>query len=146
MKERYYLAYGSNLNLGQMEQRCPSAIVLGATVLKDYKLEFRRVTEHAYATVSKAKASEVPVLIWKITAEDEVALDLYEDYPSMYSKELVEVEWQGRVLSVMIYIMNPIAERATPSEEYFNTICEGYESALFARSILEKAYQESLFI
>lgn len=28
-KERFYIAYGSNLNLEQMENRCPTAEVVG---------------------------------------------------------------------------------------------------------------------
>ncbi len=38
---RYYLAYGPNLNLAQMEYRCPTAKKAGTYLLKDYELEFR---------------------------------------------------------------------------------------------------------
>ena len=42
MKEkRYYIAYGSNLNVGQMRMRCPSARIIGTSVLKDYELLFK---------------------------------------------------------------------------------------------------------
>lgn len=40
-KEKIYIAYGSNLNLPQMAQRCPAAKVLGKSELKDYELLFR---------------------------------------------------------------------------------------------------------
>lgn len=39
--KKYYLAYGSNLNVEQMKRRCPNAIKIGATYINDYKLEFR---------------------------------------------------------------------------------------------------------
>ena len=39
MKEkRYYIAYGSNLNVGQMRMRCPHATNLGTANLKGWEL------------------------------------------------------------------------------------------------------------
>ena len=38
---KYYLAYGPNLNLVQMRQRCPSARVVGYTYLSGVRLVFR---------------------------------------------------------------------------------------------------------
>jgi len=35
MKNKLYIAYGSNLNLPQMAHRCPSAKVVGASEIKD---------------------------------------------------------------------------------------------------------------
>ena len=36
--KKYYLAYGSNLNLRQMVLRCPTAKAMGTAVIKDYEL------------------------------------------------------------------------------------------------------------
>ena len=42
MKEkRYYIAYGSNLNVGQMRMRCPHATILGTANLKGWELLFK---------------------------------------------------------------------------------------------------------
>ena len=41
IEERYYFAYGSNMNLGQMRFRCPDAEVVGNVRLEDYRLAFR---------------------------------------------------------------------------------------------------------
>ena len=38
MQKRYYLAYGSNLNVRQMRDRCPDARVVGTAVLKNCRL------------------------------------------------------------------------------------------------------------
>ena len=39
MKEkRYYIAYGSNLNVPQMRMRCPHATILGTANLKGWEL------------------------------------------------------------------------------------------------------------
>ena len=37
---KYYLAYGSNLNLEQMSRRCPTARVVGKAQLENYRLAF----------------------------------------------------------------------------------------------------------
>ena len=34
-QERLYIAYGSNLNLPQMERRCPTAKVVGTSEIKN---------------------------------------------------------------------------------------------------------------
>ena len=38
---RLYIAYGSNINLEQMANRCPNSKVIGKEMLKGYELEFR---------------------------------------------------------------------------------------------------------
>ena len=39
--KKYYLAYGSNLNVRQMALRCPTAKPVGTAVIKDYELLFK---------------------------------------------------------------------------------------------------------
>ena len=40
MKETYYFAYGSNMNLDQMAYRCPAASVVEPVYLEGYRLTF----------------------------------------------------------------------------------------------------------
>ena len=40
MKESYYFAYGSNMNLDQMAYRCPAASVVEKVKLEGYRLTF----------------------------------------------------------------------------------------------------------
>ena len=40
MKESYYFAYGSNMNLDQMAYRCPAASVVENVRLEGYRLTF----------------------------------------------------------------------------------------------------------
>ena len=56
---KYYLAYGSNLNLNQMKRRCPNAIKVGSFLLKGYQLEFRY-----YLTIKKNINSDVQLGIF----------------------------------------------------------------------------------
>ena len=41
MENKVYIAYGSNLNLPQMRERCPGAQVIGTSVIDGYGLLFR---------------------------------------------------------------------------------------------------------
>ena len=39
-EKKYYIAYGSNLSVEQMAQRCPDARIVGQAVLEDWELAF----------------------------------------------------------------------------------------------------------
>ena len=41
MERRYYIAYGSNLNVRQMKFRCPTARIIGTSFINDYELLFK---------------------------------------------------------------------------------------------------------
>ena len=50
-RTRLYMAYGSNMNLEQMADRCRTAEVVGKGILKNYELLFRGARHGAVATV-----------------------------------------------------------------------------------------------
>ena len=81
MAGKYYIAYGSNLSVEQMKIRTPDAVIVGTSILKDWRLLFRQ-----FATIKKCKGYSVPVLVWKISGQDEKSLDRYEGYPRFYVK------------------------------------------------------------
>lgn len=88
MKDRYYFAYGSNMNLEQMKYRCPAAEVVENVRLENYRLAFRgRAPGNGVATVLPEKGSYVEGVLWKITEACEKSLDFYEGFPSFYGKE-----------------------------------------------------------
>lgn len=139
MKNKLYIAYGSNLNLPQMAQRCPTAKVVGASEIKDYALVFRGGRHGAVATIEPCEGSSVPVLLWNITPRDEQALDVYEGYPSFYEKQSMELPLDDRTVSAMVYVMTPGHRLGYPSDYYYNTIREGYKTAGLDTSVLEHA-------
>lgn len=139
-KDRLYIAYGSNLNLMQMERRCPTAKAVGTALLRNWRLRFRGGRLSAVATVEKANGYKVPVLVWKLQPEDERALDRYEGWPHLYRKEMLRVAVNGKRVYTMIYIMNESGNPyGTPSEHYLNTILEGYKTAGFDTAPLTEA-------
>ena len=49
--KRYYIAYGSNLNVRQMRMRCPHATILGTANLKGWELLFKGSKTGSYLTI-----------------------------------------------------------------------------------------------
>lgn len=142
-ENEFYLAYGSNLNLRQMQYRCPTAKPLGPAELLGYSLLFRGSKGHAVATVEPNPDSLVPVLLWEITPCDEASLDRYEGWPNFYRKEIQSVCFQGKNIEAMIYIMNPGAPLGSPSPFYLGTIAEGYTASGFNVDYLTEAIRLS---
>ena len=141
--KRLYIAYGSNMNLTQMARRCPNAKLIGKTELEDYELLFRGNRSSAVATIEPKKGSRVPVLIWELSALDEEALDIYEGYPRLYDKTMLDVKIGKEIVCSMVYIMTPGHSFGVPSESYRRIIEEGYRSAEIDTGILEQAVKEA---
>ena len=143
-KEKFYIAYGSNLNLEQMEYRCPTAKVAGKSLLRNWRLMFRGSNGTAVATIERSTGSNVPVLVWKLQPQDEQFLDRYEGWPHLYRKETLRITLNGRRIYAMVYIMNEENHPyGVPSPGYFETIATGYRSAGFDKNILHQAVSDS---
>jgi gamma-glutamylcyclotransferase (GGCT)/AIG2-like uncharacterized protein YtfP len=127
-----------------MVNRCPTARVIGASVMNDWRLLFRGAHADAVATVEPFEGGSVPVLVWEITSDDEAALDRYEGFPFLYRKEMVEVELNGKSVEAMIYIMNEGKPLGQPSCYYYSVILEGYKGAGFNVDILRQASSDSV--
>jgi len=138
-EEKIYIAYGSNLNLPQMEHRCPTAKVLGISEIKDYELLFRGSKTGSYATIEPCEGSSVPVLLWSVKPKDEIALDRYEGYPVFYKKGNMELSLNGETVSAFVYVMADGHRLGMPSDLYRKNIEEGYKTAGFDSAVLENA-------
>lgn len=144
-KTRLYGAYGSNMSLEQMSYRCPKAKVVGVGMLPEHKLTFRG-RSRGVANIEPCKGRKVPIILWTITEECERALDLYEGFPSLYTKKTLKVLTNNKLEEVMLYVMTKRYKDlvAQPSEYYFNVIKEGYLDNEIDTTALEIAYSECL--
>lgn len=146
MEKRYYIAYGSNLNIRQMRMRCPSARIIGTSNLKGYELLFKGSKTGSYLTVEKKSGGSVPVAVWEVTADDEKALDRYEGFPTPYYKKELTLPIKGirtgrmRKHQVFVYIMHEERSIGIPSIYYVQTCLEGYDDFGFNRQPLIEAY------
>ena len=141
--DKIYIAYGSNLNLPQMAQRCPTAKVLGASEIKDYELLFRGSKTGSYATIEPCEGKTVPVLLWTVGKKDELALDRYEGYPMFYEKENMALSLDGKEVNAFVYVMTEGHRLGMPSQYYVDVITQGYQSAGFDLNVLQEAITET---
>jgi len=109
-----YFAYGSNLDVLQMQHRCPNAEPLGAAYFPNWKLVFRHV-----ADIEPENGAMLPVGIWDVTDDCLKALDRYEGVKNgLYRRVFIN--------GLLTYRMNN-TDIAPPAKGYFDTIMKGYK-------------------
>lgn len=141
---KYYIAYGSNLNKSQMKTRCPDASVHGVGYFNDYQLLFKGSNSGSYLTIEKKKGKKVPVVVWKVSGNDEKRLDYYEGYPTFYYKKEMTIDVKDRNNNIhkekaFVYIMHEDRPLGIPSYYYMNTCLNGYEDFNFNSRYLHEA-------
>lgn len=152
---RYYVAYGSNLNVGQMKYRCPDAVPVGTAWIDGYALMYKGSMTGAYLTIEKKENSRVPVVIWKVSDSDEKSLDRYEGYPTFYYKKELQLrvtffqkdnkkgyrpcKYRVRNLDCFVYVMHEDHAFGIPTQQYIDTCTDGYNIFGFDTGILDEA-------
>ena len=142
MEKSLYFAYGSNINLNQMQYRCPDATIYGQAVLDNYDLRFRG---SGVATVEPKEGACVYGLLWELTDKCEASLDRYEGYPAFYYKKEMELDIRGirtgkiRRRKCFVYIMHEERKIGVPSLSYVSTCLQGYISFGFDEQYLSEA-------
>lgn len=150
MAKRYYLAYGSNLNVTQMRYRCPSARIIGTAVIENYQLLFKGSKTGSYLTIEPCEGHSVPVAAWEVTADDELRLDRYEGFPNFYYKKELRLPITGmktgkvRMRDAFVYIMHEERQLGLPSANYVRICRDGYDFFGFGQRYLTEAIQRSL--
>ena len=145
--KKYYLAYGSNLNVAQMRWRCPDAIALGTATIEDYRLLFKGSKTGSYLTIEAQEGAQVPVAVWEVSEEDEKRLDRYEGFPTFYYKKELELTFTGiktgkkRKRKCFVYIMHEDRSIGILSRSYVETCIEGYRDFGFNLKYLKDAYE-----
>ncbi len=131
-----YFAYGSNLNHFQMKRRCKDSIFLKKYSLKGYRLNFR--SKYRAADIEKKKNSIVVGGLFEISKSDEKKLDIYEDFPKLYTK--IYFKYYNK--TVMTYIMVKKTVFRYPTEKYLNVIKIGYKNCKLDKKYLIKALNQ----
>ncbi len=110
-----YFAYGSNMDVAGMAQRCPGAKPLGVARLARHR--FALMAE-GYATIARDPRAEVWGVLWSLSLADVRPLDAYEDVASgLYSKAIQPViKLAGGSAQALVYIgrvtRGPVRQRA----------------------------------
>ena len=150
-KSRYVVAYGSNLSLDRMRQRCPSCKVVGTSVIEGYRLLFKRSLTGAYATIEQDANSVVPVVVYHISLEDELRLDRFEGCPTYYYKKELMLQITRKNGTIIkerkpcaAYILHEHRALGEPSMSYFRLLDEGYARYGFETQILDQGLSASI--
>lgn len=127
MDKKFYIAYGSNLNMAQMAYRCPDARPVYKGYLENYELFYAGSMTGNYATIRRKKGAVTPIGIWEISRSDEKSLDRYEGYPVFYRKETIRLRINDESVEAIVYIMREDAEEGLPSGRYISVVRQGYK-------------------
>ena len=130
--KRFYIAYGSDLNVRQMRMRCPDAVISGTAFIPDYRLRCKGSKSGNYLTIEPHSGSQVPVAVWAVSARDERNLGRYECFPDFYYKKGFSLDVKQSEsrkickLTAVAYIMHEVRKLGLPSTSYLQTCGTGY--------------------
>jgi hypothetical protein len=136
---RYYWAFGSNLCIDSMRNRCPGAKPIKPLILNNGALTFRGV-----ADVVHRDSHHVQGGLWSITLEDELNLDRFEGVSAnFYMRRYFPMKIRGKERHVLFYQMRTHRGIMPPSEGYLDTIMQGYRDFGLDLKYLHVAVYES---
>ncbi len=96
-----YFAYGSNLCVRQMAQRCPDAANPRPAVLGDYDW---LINQRGVATVESFAGNQVHGVLWQLSDRDLAALDSAEGVPVRYQRDRLTVSTADGSSPAWVYI------------------------------------------
>ena len=97
-----HFAYGANMDRAAMAKRCPGAVARGPAVLGGYRFV---ITTDGYASVAPASGAVVHGVLWRLTARDLAALNVFESLNSgLYRRAIMPVRIGGKRQSALVYL------------------------------------------
>ncbi|MQA08561.1 MAG: gamma-glutamylcyclotransferase [Pseudonocardiaceae bacterium] len=127
-----YAAYGSNMEPAQMMERAPHSPMAGTGWLVGWRLTFGGEDfgwEGALATIVEDIESQVFVVLYDVTSEDEAKLDRWEGSElGLHTKIRLRVQtMEGSVLA-WLYVLDAY-EGGLPSARYLGVMADAAEAA-----------------
>ena len=117
-QEHLYFAYGSNMNVAQMKERCPNNIeAVGPAKLENYEFGF---DSRGYANIRSKQGEYVWGFVWEIGESCISSLDRYEGYPNIYDRKEVVVK-SSQELNAFVYIQPESEFGGMPQQEYLDS-------------------------
>jgi len=117
----FYFAYGSNLCVRQMAQRCPDAADPRRATLADHDW---LINERGVATVEPFTGSEVHGVVWQLSDRDLATLDSAEGVPVRYRRDRLTVRTDEGPAPAWVYIDHR-SEPGPPRPGYLERILDG---------------------
>lgn len=116
-----YFAYGSNLCVRQMAQRCPEAADPRPAVLSDHDW---LINQRGVATVEPCAGNQVHGVLWQISDGDLATLDSAEGVPVRYRRDRLTVHTNGGPSPAWVYIDHRVTP-GPPRPGYLPKVIDG---------------------
>ncbi|WP_086821237.1 gamma-glutamylcyclotransferase [Allokutzneria sp. NRRL B-24872] len=127
-----YAAYGSNMEPDQMKQRAPYSPMSGTGWLVGWRLTFGGEDlgwEGALSTIVEEPASQVFVVLYDVSPEDEARLDRWEGKElGLYKKIRLRVQTLEGSTLAWLYVLDAY-EGGLPSARYLGVVADAAEAA-----------------
>jgi hypothetical protein len=131
MPKVFYLAYGSNLHPLRLQERVPSASVVGVIELSGYKLVFHKQSNDDSGKCLLSKTLDdlcrVYLVLYEFDMSHKAALDDAEGVGKGYDEELMNVTLDGNDYRAYIYMasISHIDSALIPYAWYKNLVIAG---------------------
>jgi phage replication-related protein YjqB (UPF0714/DUF867 family)/gamma-glutamylcyclotransferase (GGCT)/AIG2-like uncharacterized protein YtfP len=116
-----YFAYGSNLCVRQMAQRCPDAADPRRATLADHDW---LINERGVATVEPVDGAQVHGVLWQVSDHDLATLDSAEGVPVRYRRDRLTVDTDDGPAPAWVYIDHRV-EAGPPRPGYLERVIDG---------------------
>jgi phage replication-related protein YjqB (UPF0714/DUF867 family)/gamma-glutamylcyclotransferase (GGCT)/AIG2-like uncharacterized protein YtfP len=116
-----YFAYGSNLCVRQMAQRCPDAVNPRRAVLSDHDW---LINQRGVATVEPLHGTTVHGVVWDLSDHDLALLDRAESVPAHYRRDCMTVQTEDGPADAWVYIDHRV-NLGPPRPGYLERIIDG---------------------
>jgi len=93
-----YFAYGANMTVSEMQDRCPGAIPLGKATLPNWRTI---INARGYASIVRVQGEQSSGLLWVVSEENLCSLDRYEGVAGGLYRRITTTTDDGR--SVQAY-------------------------------------------
>ncbi|OBF65340.1 replication protein [Mycobacterium sp. 852002-51971_SCH5477799-a] len=120
-RRHLYFAYGSNLCVRQMAQRCPDAAQPRPAVLADHDW---LINQRGVATVEPLAGNQVHGVVWRISDGDLATLDSAEGVPVRYRRDEMTVHTDDGPATAWVYIDHRVTP-GPPRPGYLPKIIDG---------------------
>ena len=143
-----YFAYGSNLDVAQMEARCDAPILVGIAFLAHHRFVFAGTSPNrenmGVGSMRAAPNKQLAGVIWSISDSDLKALDAREGFPNRYQRELMEItDLQGESHQAYIYFKKDDIPLNPPCQAYLLQVLNAYRYHGFDPEIVHQANEEA---
>lgn len=133
MTHFHYFAYGSNMSVRRLQQRTPSAKLLGVAILDAHVLAFNKhslIDGSAKCTIARSSSDCVYGVLYRINTSELEILDSYEGRGRGYDRIFVDVkDAQGVQHRAQTYLGTRLLENIRPYSWYHHHVLVGAREA-----------------